>query len=199
MTRKSPVKKRLDKDLALADLESLVLKGCDQNHLRALLGNLPWGHQNKSWKSLAKMDDPRDLEALAARIARLAAKIMLLNETPMMTFFGRFMAGTASRNLPAMLIQYAAMLKALARVAGPRRHSLEEVTRCLLIAYVRVRTGGFCDAEVSGVISAVTDKPQYDAKAHQSWRRRHRPALEVALKTLKNSRNKHLRSTAPVH
>ena len=180
-----PIEQILKEHEALNDLELLVGDGCDRDQILVLLGNLAWGQQNKNWKSFAGTDDTRHLPALAGRITHLADEIIVLNKTLMMTFYGRFMAGTGSRDLPALLIRYAGTLQALHRLVGPRKHSLEELFRCLLIAYVHAETGDFHDKEVSGLIGAVTDEADYGEKAQARWRQRHSPALKVARETQK--------------
>jgi hypothetical protein len=180
-----PIEQILEHHCALNRLESLVCLGrCDRDAVLVLLGNLSWAKKNKSWKSFAGIDETRDLTALARRITRLAAEIIVLNRTLMMTIYGRFMAGPGNRDLPALLIHYAAALKALPRLVGPRKHSLEEVTKCLLVAYIHFTTGDFHDEEVSALIGAVTDTDDYDEKAHARWRRSHSTAIKVALDAL---------------
>jgi len=47
-----------------------------------------------------------------------------------------------------------------------------------IVRYVRQRTRQFRDEEVSALIAAVTERPNYDAVAHRDWRKRNRRLLE---------------------
>jgi hypothetical protein len=85
--------------------------------------------------------------------------------------------------LPETVIQglrnYAELLFVRERVLGALdAHSGEEIAKFTLAGTVRRLTGKYHDRDVSAIIAAVKDDPNYDENAHRVWRIRTYPRLD---------------------
>ena len=77
---------------------------------------------------------------------------------------------------------WATMIKIDLKLADELQvYSLAELTRYLLVGYVRRATGTFCDRNVSGLTGAIVDSPDHNEVAQRMWRYRNYNRLETHL------------------
>jgi hypothetical protein len=83
----------------------------------------------------------------------------------------------ALRVLPEILRFYAEILEGLPRFLPLRKRHFREHLKALVVAHVENRTGKPRDSDVSALISAATDNPNYSPQAHKAWRIKNRPLV----------------------
>jgi hypothetical protein len=83
--------------------------------------------------------------------------------------------------IPADLRLYADYIESIMRVPSlhPRSHLTRNIAVSNLVMAVKTTTGRFHDREVSALISAVLDRPNYDELAHRQWRSEHSDLLSA--------------------
>jgi hypothetical protein len=86
--------------------------------------------------------------------------------------------------VPTNLLLYADYVEGIMDDSSlhPRSHFTRNIGISHLIAYVKVATSRFCDKEVSALISAILDRPDYDEQAHRQWRAEHRGLISQSEK-----------------
>ena len=147
---------------AHVDFNRLVDKGCDPIELWVhlqLLKKPPF--LSDDWKQIFRMH-PRQAKQALARIRKSAQDISHLNtyKFRLLTNFRKDL-----EKLPDLLREFALEVETILRSAGPQQHPALNTARCLLVQYVKDKTGKFYDKEVSSLI-------RVDYYSHGMWRRK---------------------------
>ena len=147
---------------AHVDFNRLVDKGCDPielwDHLQ-LLKKPPF--LSDDWKQIFRMQ-PRQVRQALARIKKCADDISRLN-TYKFRLLTNFRKGL--EKLPDLLREFISEVETILRNGGPQQHPALNTARCLLVQYVKDKTGKFYDKEVSSLI-------RVDYYSHGMWRRK---------------------------
>ena len=83
------------------------------------------------------------------------------------------------------LRDFASLLDAARAHVGPKRRPRLNAWKARVVATVSRRTGRVFDREVSAIISAVLQQPNYSEKAHQTWRLKHAGLIAEAMKSVR--------------
>ena len=170
---------------ALGYLESLVREDCDRDQILAMLVTLQRCPQIDAWEFLAKTD-LQTLKRKIAKIRNVARDIERLNSTFLSAFRTSlgFSFQEKFQRIPFILEWYATVLDVQRGFFGPKQHPMEEAAKAHLVLTVEITTGKPHDKEVSGLIAAVMNRPNYSEGDHGQWRYNHRRNLAIGRKML---------------
>jgi hypothetical protein len=128
--------------------------------------------------------DLRGFKAAVRQIRNCADLIDRLNRSDLLYRLSielrdpRFVGVHQSPTLPDRLRGYVKAVESLPRTFGPKHKITLHVWKARLVATVLEQTGKAHDPEVSSLIAAVLNAPQYSEKAHQAWRLKHAAIIE---------------------
>lgn len=189
----------LREHVALRHLQTLINAGCKREEVLSLLELAFW--TDESWKQLVGMDLPR-FKGEIRQIRHCADIIDRLNRSDLIYHasleiqYPQFVELSKSRTLPEQLREYADSLDSLRRVFGPKPKPRRHAWKAWIVAVVTEDTKAPHDREVSSLIGAVLDDPEYCEKAHQKWRLDHTDLIErMRIKLLQNRLKRGLWST----
>ena len=154
---------------ALGDLQRLVKWGCRESAIMGILWGLqtgfPYRDNLTKWAGM----DAKKLKELARDARDCATRLQIVNSHHLGYVMGQGEVGSLFRSLPTLLTGYAKVLEREAREGGPKRHTVRQTNKAMLVQYVSETTGQPHDEEVSALIAAVTGE-QYTTDAHRVWR-----------------------------
>lgn len=165
-----------------------------------LLGGLELAFlADESWKELIGMD-LRKFRTAIRQIRNCADDIDQLNRSELIHRVSfehrdpRFARVHESPTLPDQLREYANLIESLRLVYGPKQKVTMNAWKAWIVAIVTDDTRKNHDREVSSLIAAVLDDSRYSEKAHQAWRLKHRPYVEMMRQKLHQHRARIARS-----
>jgi len=180
-------------------LQALVDAGCKRNEVMSLLELAFW--TDESWKQLVEMDLPRFKREIR-QIRHCADIIDRLNRSDLIyhasieSQLPQFVGLHKSRTLPEQLREYADALDSLRRLFGPKPKPRRHAWKAWIVGVVTEDTKAPHDRDVSSLIGAVLDDPEYSEKAHQKWRLDHTDLIELMRnQILQHRRKRGLQST----
>ncbi len=156
---------------SLDGLDRLVELGCDKEYLLVSLTLLNTPFFSDDWEDQFGMTR-KQLEGFIRRL-RTYSRDIQTHQKGWQTFVDLY-PDSKTRiflEMPNLLDRYAEYLSLLQKQSGPKRHKMRNTGVCLLVQYVKNKTGRYYDREVSALISAVEDNPRYDTSRHSNWRR----------------------------
>jgi hypothetical protein len=172
-------------------VQALADAGCDRTELLSLLELEFWTHE--SWSELVGMD-LRAFKVLISEIRNCAGRIKRLEESELM-YHLRFELPNSPferlREQPVLstrLREFASLLDAARAQVGPKRRPRLNAWKARVVATVSTRVGRVCDREVSAIISAILQEPNYTEKAHQTWRLKHAGLIAKAMRSVRDRR-----------
>jgi hypothetical protein len=177
--------------VADSDLRALVEGGCSRAELLGLL-ELAF-LTDESWKKLLGVD-LRKIKATMKQINKCADEIDQLNRSELIHRLSiehrdpRFVRIHESPTLPDQLRKYASLIESLPQVFGPKHKVTMNAWKAWIVATISEDTGKNHDREVSSLIAAVLDDSSYSEKAHQAWRLKHGPVVEMMRQKLRKRR-----------
>jgi hypothetical protein len=175
---------------ARTDFDELVEAGCVPLLLATTIGLLrvsPW-LQEVSKVMFGSTDRAQKmkiaLERAAAAIEDGFGDFIAKGEENLAIVFGKTGYLVPSR-LVSEIRRYAMLVNGSQVLAKEfELHSLTELTKYLLVGYVKRATGRFCDRSVSGLIGEIVGSPDYDEVAVRMWRSRNYERLDKNLSSL---------------
>jgi hypothetical protein len=187
----STVETVLEDHLADRHLQTLVDAGSDRNELITLM-DLAF-LADESWETQIGMK-LRDFKRAMKDVRDCANKIDRLNRSELIYRaaiehrFPGFVGLLESPTIAERLREYATMLDWLCRVLGPKRSIRLHTWKAWIVAVVTEGTKRPHDLEVSSLIAAVLDDPNYSLDAHKTWRAKHLPLIEMMKKKIQDQR-----------
>jgi hypothetical protein len=174
-------------------LDALVGAGCTRNEVISLLELAFWTEE--SWKQLVGMGLPRfkrEIEKIrhSADIVGRLNRSELIYHATIEIQLPQFVQLHNPQILPEQLREYADALDYLRTVFGPRRKPRSHAWKAWIVAVVTEDTKAPHDHEVSSLIGAVSNDPDYSEKAHQKWRLDHADLIETMRNKVLQQRHK---------
>jgi len=200
--KKSPstIETVLHDNVALQDLKTLVDAGCNEDELRSLMELIFW--TDETWERLVKKD-LRTFKKEIGQIRACANIIDRFNRSELVYHASieirdpMFVWLNESPSIAEQLRKYADSLDLLRVMFGPKRALRWHAWKAWIVAVVTEDTRAPYDRQVSSLIGAVTDDPEYGEKAHQTWRLDHSDLIEKMRQILLEHRRKRSLSVDP--
>jgi hypothetical protein len=196
----SEAERVLEDYAVLPHIQTLVDSGCDRNEI-ILFVELAF-LADDSWKTLVDMDlkafkgsikEIRDCAAIIDRLNRTELIYHLSIETRDAQFVGLHESPTLAERLR----EYASKLDSLRHLFGPDQCLKLHAWKASIVARVIEDTKDPHDLEVSSLIAAALDDPEYSVGAHKQWRFRHRALIEDTRKKVQDRRLNRALLSAP--
>ena len=182
--RLSQIEKVLKEHEAWRDLHRLVRSNCDRDELLLLLVLIGPYSAIADSPGMRLQFDRHKLKTLIGRLQRCADEIERLFPHRLNLPLPISVPGAdLLSDVPLNLRFYAQGLLHLFRFKEfrVRSHFYRQLASAALIHYVKQKTGTFHDKEVSALISAVLDRPNYGAQNHIQRRRENREIVSGAV------------------
>jgi hypothetical protein len=181
------VEKRLADAGASPDFDHLVGLGCRRDDLfSALLWIGPFAELEDTQAALTGFSRSR-LKTVLNRMRACADEVeVLLGLGHSQSLLSGGPPSDLARELPLVptnLRIYAGYVEAVSADSSlrPRSSFTRNIGKAHLVMLVKSVTGRYCDKEVSGLISAVLDRPAYHAQTHRQWRHEHSKEMSTPL------------------
>jgi hypothetical protein len=151
-------------------LDKLVRWGCRKSAIMGILSVLQRPFFDRDSMSKWAGMDGKKLKELARDARDCATRIQIVNSHPVGYVIGQGKGGSLLRSLPTLLTAYAEVLEREAKEAGPKRHTVLQTNKAMLVQHVVEATGQPHDEEVSALIAVAIGRHKYTTDAHKVWR-----------------------------
>jgi hypothetical protein len=159
-------------------LAFLCERGCEREELIWLLATCSWDASHERVDQITELDD-RKLKAALKRFAKCAGEVEQLSHRSAVQKLLTKSGVTRPFQIPQDLRDFGALLEFISDL---RAHIYWVLARNRLIRYVNSCTGQFWDKPVAELIATVSNRDNYDEKAHRQWRfRNYGRAVELQL------------------
>ncbi len=147
-------------------LAFLCERGCNREELIWLLATCSWDATHERVDQITELDD-RKLKAALKRFAKCAGEVERLSRRSAVQKLLTKSSVTRPFQIPQDLRDFGALLEF---ISGLRAQIYRILARNRLIRYVKSSTGQFWDKPLAELIATVSNRDNYDEKAHRQWR-----------------------------
>jgi hypothetical protein len=195
------IERILQNHAALPALQKLVDDGCDRVEVLAALAIS--FVTDETWKTLIGME-LREFQRALKQIKTCADMIDRLNGTDLVYGLAverldpLFVALHQSPTLSERLREYVGVLELRRMQFGPKRKIRAHVWKAHIMAIVIEDARSPHDKEVSAIVGAVMDHPNYSEKAHQKWRLDNQVLIDMMRTKLQERRRRRSSSLPPI-